>query len=93
MSKEDLILNLIKVNKWYNYIRMVGIKMEYSAIEEYMLLNIDININSDYFIDILRSNYVRYHNIQYVSDLIGELYIHHIIHKDGFGFNFYTIGT
>lgn len=72
---------------------MVAIKMEHSAIEENMLLNIDKNINSDYFIDILRSNYVRYHNIQYVSDLIGELYIHHIIHKDGFGFNFYTIGT
>ena len=63
--------------------------MEHSAIEENMLLNIDKNINSDYFIDILRSNYVRYHNIQYVSDLIGELYIHHIIHKDGFGFNSY----
>lgn len=63
--------------------------MEHSNIEENMLLNIEKNINSTYFIEILKNNYEKYHNIHYIGNLIGELYIHHIIHKDGFGFEEY----
>ncbi len=63
--------------------------MEYNNSEKDMLLNIDKNINSDFFIELLKNNYEKYHNIHYIGDLIGELYTHHIIHKDGFGFEEY----
>ena len=57
--------------------------------EERMLSNIEKNINSDFFIQKLKNNFEKYHQIHYVGRLIGELYIHHIIHKDGFGFEEY----
>lgn len=54
-----------------------------------MLENIDKNINSDFFIEMLRKNWDKSHSIGSLGNLIGELYIHHIINKDGFGFKHY----
>lgn len=51
-----------------------------------MFVNIEKNINSDFFINMLKRNWEENHNIQLLSKLIGELYIHHIINKDGYGF-------
>ena len=60
-----------------------------SNIENDMLFNINNNINSKYFIDMLKRNYDKYHNLIYVGELIGELYTHSIINKDGYGFEAY----
>jgi len=57
--------------------------------EKQMLFNIDQNVNSEFFLELLRNNYERYHNIHYLGQLIGEFFIHHVIHKDGYGFEFY----
>ncbi|MEE0683776.1 MAG: hypothetical protein UC703_05130 [Bacilli bacterium] len=57
--------------------------------EKLMFINIEKNINSEFFLNILKKNYERYHNVHYIGDLIGELYIHHIIHKDGYDFESY----
>ncbi len=54
-----------------------------------MMENIEKNINSDFFIDMLRRTYEQTHSIQVVGDIIGELYLHHIINKDGFEFEEY----
>lgn len=54
-----------------------------------MLENINKNINSSFFITMLRKNWNKNHNLNYLGNLIGELYIHHIINKDGFGFEYY----
>lgn len=54
-----------------------------------MLENIDKNINSDFFMEMLRKNWNKNHSIGSLGNLIGELYIHHIINKDGFGFKHY----
>lgn len=54
-----------------------------------MLKNIDKSINSDFFIEMLRKNWQKNHSISSLSNLIGELYIHHIINKDGYGFVYY----
>ena len=58
-------------------------------VNQDMVSNIEEHINSPFFIEMLKRNYDRYHNIHYISKLIGELYIHHIIHKDGFGYRTY----
>ena len=58
-------------------------------VNQDMVSNIEEHINSPFFIEMLKRNYDRYHNIHYISKLIGELYIHHIIHKDGFGYTTY----
>ena len=47
--------------------------------EKQMLFNIEQNVNSEYFLELLRNNYERYHNIHYLGQLIGEFYIHHVI--------------
>lgn len=57
--------------------------------EKMMLSNIEKNINSTFFINILRNNWNKNHSIYSIGNLIGELYLHHIIHKDGFGFEKY----
>ena len=57
--------------------------------EKLMFINIEKNINSEFFLNILKKNYEMYHNVHYIGDLIGELYIHHIIHKDGYDFESY----
>lgn len=54
-----------------------------------MLENINKNINSSFFITMLRKNWNKNHNLNYIGNLIGELYVHHIINKDGFGFEYY----
>ena len=54
-----------------------------------MLENINKNINSEFFIEMLRKNWNNNHSIGSLGNLIGELYIHHIINKDGFGFKHY----
>lgn len=61
----------------------------FDTIEESMFTNIDKNINSEFFLNILKKNYEKYHNVHYIGDLVGELYIHHIIHKDGYHFESY----
>ncbi len=57
--------------------------------DKQMLFNIEHNVNSEYFLELLRNNYERYHNIHYLGQLVGEFFIHHVIHKDGYGFEFY----
>lgn len=66
-------------------------KMEQNRLdkEKMMLSNIEKNINSTFFINILRNNWNKNHSIYSIGNLIGELYLHHIIHKDGFGFEKY----
>lgn len=66
-------------------------KMEQKKLdkEKMMLSNIEKNINSTFFINILRNNWNKNHSIHSIGNLIGELYIHHIIHKDGFDFEKY----
>lgn len=54
-----------------------------------MLKNIEKNINSDFFIEMLKRNWEKTHSIQLLGKLIGELYIHHIINKDGYEFENY----
>lgn len=54
-----------------------------------MLENIDKNINSSFFIEMLRNNWDRTHSVNFLSNLIGELYIHHVINKDGYNFEYY----
>lgn len=58
-------------------------------LKEIMLKNIDKNINSAFFMEMLRKNWEQTHHIGFLSNLIGELYIHHIINKDGYGFEDY----
>ena len=66
-------------------------KMEQNRLdkEKIMLSNIEKNINSTFFINILRDNWNKNHSIYSIGNLIGELYIHHIINKDGYGFEKY----
>lgn len=66
-------------------------KMEQNRLdrEKMMLSNIEKNINSTFFINILRDNWNKNHSIHSIGNLIGELYIHHIINKDGYGFEKY----
>ena len=56
-------------------------KMEQNRLdrEKMMLSNIEKNINSIFFINILRDNWNKNHSIHSIGNLIGELYLHHII--------------
>lgn len=56
-----------------------------------MLKNIEKNINSPFFMELLKKTWDKTHSIDSVSNLIGELYIHHIINKDGYGFEYYMV--
>lgn len=58
-------------------------------LKEIMLKNIDKNINSAFFMEMLRKNWEKTHHIGFLSNLIGEFYIHHIINKDGYEFEEY----
>ena len=37
----------------------------------------------------LKRNFKAYHNLYAIGNIIGEVYIHHIIHKDGYKFKYY----
>lgn len=54
-----------------------------------MLDTIERNINSKFFIEMLRKNWENNHSLKSIGDLIGELYTHCIINKDGYGFENY----
>lgn len=57
--------------------------------EQMMLSNISQNINSTFFINMLKNNWNKNHSIHSTGNLIGELYLHHIVNKDGYGFEKY----
>lgn len=60
-----------------------------NQLDDEMLIKINNSLNSSLFIEMLKKNWKEFHNISYLSKLIGEVYIHHIIHKDGYGFENY----
>ena len=57
--------------------------------EDLMMSNLEKELNSKFIIQMLRKNWEKYHNIHFLGNLIGEVYIHHVINKDGFGFKYY----
>lgn len=65
--------------------------MEQNAFnqEDLMLLNLEKTLNSEFTIQMLKRNWEKEHNIHSLGKLIGEVYIHHIINKDGYGFEYY----
>lgn len=60
-----------------------------SENEKIMLSTLEKNINSEFLINMLKRNWEKEYDIQFLSDLIGEVYNHHIINKDGYGFEYY----
>lgn len=87
-SSDDLETEIIpKINKLVQ--EVIDNYLKQKEQEKIMLKNIEKNINSDLFIEMLKRNWNKFHNIGYISDLIGELYIHHMINKNGYGFEFY----
>lgn len=60
-----------------------------SQEEQLMLQNLENNINSNFFLEILKGNWNNEHNIHSLGNLIGEAYIISIINKDGYGFQDY----
>ena len=57
--------------------------------QDMMIENIEKNMHSEFFIEMLKRTYEHTHSIGVVGDMIGELYTHHIINKDGYGFEEY----
>ncbi len=57
--------------------------------QELMMSNIGKHMNSEFFIEMLKRTYDETHSVQVIGDMIGELYTHHIINKDGFEFEEY----
>lgn len=60
-----------------------------SEVEQLMLQNLENNINSNFFLEILKRNWNNGHNIHSLGKLIGEAYTISIINKDGYGFQEY----
>lgn len=60
-----------------------------SHLEDLMILELEKAMNSEFMIQMLRRNWEKEHNIHSLGNLIGEVYIHHIINKDGYGFEYY----
>lgn len=57
--------------------------------ENLMLTNLDKAFNSKFIMKILKKNWSRTHNISVLGNIIGEIYNHMIIHKDGYNFEYY----
>ena len=57
--------------------------------EDQMIESIQKNINLNFFLEFLKRNWNKYQNIHIIGDLIGEFFIHHMIHKDGYLFEEY----
>lgn len=57
--------------------------------QEIMVENINRALNSEFLIDILKDTWEQTHNISSLGNIIGEVYNHMIIHKDGYRFEDY----
>lgn len=57
--------------------------------ENLMLTNLDKAFQSEFIIEMLKKNWNQTHNISALGNIIGEVYNHMIIHKDGYGFEYY----
>lgn len=69
------------------YLKQTGILTKQS--EQLMLRNLEANMNSDFTRDLLKRNWDNSHSTGTLSNLIGEIYLHHILHKDGFEYENY----
>ena len=58
-------------------------------LEDLMIMNLDNALNSEFIINMLKRSWDKYHDIHFISNLIGEVYTLHVINKDGFGFEYY----
>ena len=89
-SSEDLETEIIpKINELVQEVITNYLKAKEKEQKSRMLKNIEKNISSDFFIEMLKKDWEETHDIQLLGKLIGELYIHHIINKDGYGFKNY----
>ena len=89
-SSDDLETEIIpKINELVQEVIDNYLKLKEKEHEKIMLKNIEKNINSGFFIDMLKRNWNKTHNIYSLGNLIGELYTLHIINKDGYGFEYY----
>ena len=89
-SSNDLETEIIpKINELVQEVITNYLKAKEQEQKSRMLKNIEKNINSDFFIEMLKKNWEETHDVQLLGKLIGELYIHHIINKDGYGFENY----
>lgn len=70
------------------FIKIYG-KKDMLEEENLMLANLDKAFNSDFIIEMLKKNWEQTQSITTIGNLIGEVYNHMIIHKDGFGFEDY----
>ena len=57
--------------------------------EEIMFNDLQRALNSDFLIQMLKRNWKEVHSISLLGNLIGEVYNHLIINKDGYGFEMY----
>ena len=57
--------------------------------EEQMLVELQKNLNSKFLLRMLKRCWKKNHSLHAIGNIIGEVYIHHIIHKDGYGFKYY----
>lgn len=64
------------------------VKMNKSK-EEQMLVELQKNLNSKFLLRMLKRCWKKNHSLHSIGNIIGEVYIHHIIHKDGYGFKYY----
>lgn len=92
----DDLMSYFKINSLYDLVLSQTNKYNFmknnignSAKEETMLMHLDAALNSDFTINMLKRNWNKYHDIQYIGNLIGEIYTLHIVNKDGFGFEYY----
>lgn len=89
-SNDDLETIIIpKINDLAQQVIDNYLRLKEEEQRNMMITNIDKNINSDFFIEMLRKNWNYTHSIGHLGNLIGESYIHHIINKDGYGFEYY----
>ena len=60
-------------------------------MDEKMTLSTNINnaLKSNFIIEMLKRNWEQSKSIGVLGNLLGEVYTHMIIHKDGFGFEYY----
>ena len=63
------------------------VKMNKSK-EEQMLVELQKNLNSKFLLRMLKRCWKKNHSLHAIGNIIGEVYIHHIIHKDGYGFKY-----
>ena len=70
------------------FVELYG-KKDTLADEKSMMLNLDKAFQSEFIIEMLKNNWNQAHNISVLGNIIGEVYNHMIIHKDGYGFEDY----